>query len=620
MDYLFRFAKPRLNQEAMISDIYGALEERRDIFINAPTGIGKTDASLGAALTFALKRGLDVFFLTPKISQHKIAMEAVAGIKRKFNLDFGFADIVGKRNMCINDKVNSIESDGFYSACESVVKAGKCAYFSNAKSFDADSKGLAEAMENGHNSMLDYSYGKGVCAYEVAAKYARNCRVIIAGYSHLLNPYNKSTFLKKIGHSIDNAIVIWDEAHNLINIANAYFSTAISELGIDAAERELKAINSKIDLDYLKFAIKKLASRKLALGMPESFVEKSDMAELMEGEYEKLIDTLEKAGLEYIQAKAAKRSAILHVARFLRGFLDADESTARIITNRNGRIRLNVSCLYPDRALPTLQEAYANVFMSATMEPMNMYADMFGLANSKMMSYASPFPKPNKIAFIDENFTTKFTQRSNEQYANIAKRIMEIKESVPGSLAVFFPSFTVLDGISRHVDVSKKYVQRRDMASVATESLLKRFMEDDGSTLMAVMGGSLSEGVDYKNNSIKGIVIVGIPLTAPDLELKARIAYLDKRFDGKGMDYAYIIPAVVRAVQAAGRAVRNENDRAVLVFMDKRYSWRMYRAAISNSIEIADSKDYIKSIRFFWDLNNVVDEVVKGKSYKDAEE
>ncbi len=620
MDYLFRFDKPRPNQEAMIGDVYSALEQRRDIFVNAPTGIGKTDASLGAALTFALKNGLDVFFLTPKISQHKIAMEAVSGIKKKFGLDFSFADIVGKRNICINDRVNSIESDAFYSACESVVKSGKCAYFSNSKNFGINEAGLSESIESGHNALLDYSYGKGVCAYEIATKYAKSCRVIIAGYSHLLNPYNRGTFLKKIGHSIENAIIIWDEAHNLINIASAYFSTSISELGIDAAERELKAINSSIDLDYLKFAIKKLAAKKLGAKMPEAFVEKEDMTEFMESEYEKLVDSLEKAGLEYIQAKNAKRSAILHVAKFLKGFLDADDSSAKIVVNRNGRIRLNVSCLYPDRALPILQEAYANVFMSATMEPVKMYADMFGLANSEVRSYASPFPKPNKIAFIDENFTTKFSQRSNEQYMMMARKIEEIRKNMPGNLAVFFPSFTVLDGVSRHVNVDKRYMQRRDMQSSAIEPLLKRFMEDDGATLMAVMGGSLSEGVDYKNNSIKGIVIVGIPLTVPDLELKARIAYLDKRFDGKGMDYAYIIPAVVKAVQAAGRAVRSEKDRAVLVFMDKRYSWRMYKAAISNSIEIAESKDYIKSIRFFWDLNDVVDEVVKGKSYKDAKE
>ncbi|QRF74386.1 ATP-dependent DNA helicase [Candidatus Micrarchaeum sp.] len=618
MDYLFRFDKPRPNQGAMVNDIYKALTDRHDIFINAPTGLGKTDASLGAALTFALKKDLDVFFLTPKISQHRIAMEAVLGIKRKFGLDFSFADIVGKRNICINDKVNAIESDAFYGSCESLVKAGKCTYFSRSKNFSTDDKGLADAMENGHNALLDYSYGKGVCAYEIAAKYAKNCRVIIAGYSHLLNPYNSGAFLKKIGHSIDNAIIIWDEAHNLINIANSYLSTSISELGIDAAERELKAINNSIDLDYLKFAMKKLAAKKLSKGMSEALVDKSDMSEFMESEYEKLIDDLEKAGLEYIQAKNAKRSSILHIARFLRGFLDADESAARIIKARNGLARLNVSCLYPDRALPILQEAYANVFMSATMEPMRMYSDMFKVANSEMRSYASPFPKHNKAAFIDNEFTTKFSQRSNEQYMKMAKRIEEIKDSVPGSVAVFFPSFSVLEGISRHVNVAKKYVQRREMQSQATDALMKRFTEDDGSMLMAVMGGSFSEGIDYKNNSIKGIIIVGIPLTAPDLELKLRIAYLDKRFEGRGMDYAYIIPAIVRSVQAAGRAVRSERDRAVLVFMDKRYSWRMYMAAISNSIEISDSKDYMKSIRFFWDLNDVVDKVVKAKPDKNS--
>ncbi|MCL4363505.1 DNA repair helicase, partial [Candidatus Marsarchaeota archaeon] len=114
------------------------------------------------------------------------------------------------------------------------------------------------------------------------------------------------------------------------------------------------------------------------------------------------------------------------------------------------------------------------------------------------------------------------------------------------------------------------------------------------------MGGSLSEGIDYENNSIKGIVIVGIPLTKPDLELSARIEYINRRFSGKGSEYTYTIPAIIRAIQAAGRAVRSENDKAVIVLMDRRYKWSMYKSIVSNSIPISEPIDYIGEIKRFW--------------------
>ncbi|MCL4372377.1 ATP-dependent DNA helicase [Candidatus Marsarchaeota archaeon] len=599
MDYLFRFEKPRQYQKEMVEDIYDALERRTDILVNAPTGIGKTDASISAALTFALKNDLDVFFLTPKISQHKIAVEALSGIKAKSGMGFNFVDIVGKQNMCINDSVNMIESDAFYGACESLVKSGKCGFFSAAKNFEPSALDYGH-MEKGHNSFFDFAFKHGVCAYEIAAKLARNSRVVIAGYAHLLNPYNKGTFLKKIGHTLDNSIVIWDEAHNLMNAASSYFSSAITSVGIERAMKELGQIGSSIDLDYLKFELGRLAEKKLSGSTMESFVSLDEFPEEITANAEKLIDQLDKAALEYIQSKNAKRSAIVHVSRFLKSFMDADASTARIISKKSGRPALLVSCLYPERAITVFQEAYANVFMSATLQPMAMYADLFGLKNSVAKSYRSPFPKGNVNAYIDDEFTTKFSYRSAEQYKRIAQRIQSIKQVTPGNLAVFFPSFSVLDGVARHISFSRKYTQRSSMKSIATENLIKSFIDDGNGLLLAVMGGSLSEGVDYPNNAIKGIAIVGIPLAVPDLELRAQIAYLDKKFSGKGQDYAYIIPALIRTIQASGRAIRSESDRATIVLMDRRYSWRIYRSVVSNSISIKETGDYINDMRLFW--------------------
>ena len=138
------------------------------------------------------------------------------------------------------------------------------------------------------------------------------------------------------------------------------------------------------------------------------------------------------------------------------------------------------------------------------------------------------------------------------------------------------------------------------MHSHAVDELLSRFKSSSDSILFGVMGGSLSEGVNYADNLIKCVMIVGIPLPKPDLEINSKIEYMNKKFIGKGRDYAYLIPGVMRAVQAAGRAIRSEKDRAAVIFMDNRYEWSVYKKMISNFIPISESKDYISELPAFF--------------------
>ncbi len=600
MEQLFRFSKKRPYQSDMVNDIYDAVSRGNDILINAPTGIGKTDASIGAVLSYALHNNKTVFFLTPKISQHKIAIDSLRGIKQKFKLDFKYADIVGKQNMCINEKVNSIEGESFYSACEHLIKNSKCPFFSKVKLFKPeDDATMLDAADLGHNSVFEESYNQGMCAYEVSAKLAKNADVIVAGYSHLLNPYLKQAFLKKIAHSLDDSILIWDEAHNVLNAANSYFSVTLSTNGILRAMRELQSIGNAMDLGYLKFALDSLAKKKLEK-LDEAFVAKDELPPDILQNANAIISQLENAALEYIEQSKAKRSATMHIAKFLNEWIQQGESTASIISRFGGSVKLSLTCLYPERAIPIFGEAHANVFMSATLLPLKMYSDLFGLEDAKLKSYGSPFPSSNKLAIIDADITTKYQERSVEQYKRIAEKIIRIKDSTPGNIAVFFPSFAVLDSTFRYMHDSDIYMQRREMKNIAVESIIKEFQKSDNSMLFGVMGGSLSEGIDYENNSIKGIVIVGIPLTKPDLELNARIEYINRRFSGKGSEYAYTIPAIMRAIQAAGRAVRSENDKAVIVLMDRRYKWSMYKSIVSNSIPVSEPIDYIGEIKRFW--------------------
>jgi DNA excision repair protein ERCC-2 len=141
------------------------------------------------------------------------------------------------------------------------------------------------------------------------------------------------------------------------------------------------------------------------------------------------------------------------------------------------------------------------------------------------------------------------------------------------------------------------------MKNIEIDELLKKLSAAKNAILFGVMGGSLSEGVDYKNNLIKGIIIVGIPLAKPSLELKARIDYLDNKFDGKGDNYAYKIPAMIRVIQATGRAIRNEKDKAIIVFMDKRYTWKIYHSMIKDIVSASKLVNN-KEIGEFW-INDV---------------
>lgn len=608
-EFLFRFDEARGSQKEMMKDIYSSLSDGKDILINAPTGIGKTDASLSAAITYAIKNDKDILFLTPKISQHRIAVDVLRGLKQKFNLGISFVDVVGKRNMCINPDVNNIYDSSFYNACENLIKKNQCPYFNKLKHYDLDGDyEMLNSFSEGHNAILSQSYKEGLCPYEVSMRFAKKADIIIAGYSHILNPYTKETFLKKLSHDLSDTIIIWDEAHNIFNSAVSYFSTSISENVINRAAAELAAITSDIDISFLSFELNKLAAKMLSIEKNEAFVDSSDF---LSGEKDMLgdiISDLEKAGMMYIENKHAKRSSLMHIASFLQGWESSDAATTRIIARGGGRVELKLSNLYPERALSVFKEAYANVFMSGTLIPLEMYRDILGVEGADTKSYKSPFSKDKQFVAIDSTVSTKFTGRTTDLYRSIASKINGIYSSIPGNTSVFFPSFSMLESTYRYLDlgrISEAFIQRKAMSNIEVERLINEFKASKKGLMLGVMGGSLSEGINYDNNSIKCIVIVGIPLTKPDLELQARINYMNKKFHESGIEYIYTIPAVIRAIQAAGRAIRSESDKASIIFMDSRYEWKNYKMLIKNFFALYEGKDYLERMKQFWSSESI---------------
>ncbi len=595
---LLRFEKPRKGQDKMIRDMRSALSQAKSIILNAPTGMGKTDASLAASIPVAMEKDLTVIFLTPKTSQHRIVVDALQGINRKFGYGIQYVDMVGKRNLCVNEKVNGIDSDAFYLACNEAVKKGKCIFYKRARDKANITSDIAASASGGHLEMLKACSDNGLCAYEVSAELAKSARVIIADYAHILNPYTRAAFMKRISQNLEKCIVIWDEAHNIVEHASAYLSMSISIRGIRSAEEELAQIGKSIDLSYLEFVINKV-SEKIPEGSSECFISKEDLPEEIVKGGKDLAESLEEAGLEYVKEGRGKRTRLMGIARFLRA-IDIGQSSVMIASRLRGNVTLSINNLYPDESLGILRQSYANVMMSGTFLPLSMHREMLMLEDAVSFDYASPFPKENRLCFVDMDITSRFSERSVENYRKTAEEICRIKRSVDGNVAVFFPSFEYMKNVNRYLEGQKVYFQRREMPGIELERMLNSLKGERDALLFAVMGGSLSEGVDYPNNIIKFVVIVGIPLPKPTLILNAKKEYIDRRFDGKGMEYVYTIPAIIRAMQAAGRAIRSEKDRAVILLMDKRYSWGSYKAAVNNFVQVSESRMRLEDLRDFF--------------------
>jgi DNA excision repair protein ERCC-2 len=131
--------------------------------------------------------------------------------------------------------------------------------------------------------------------------------------------------------------------------------------------------------------------------------------------------------------------------------------------------------------------------------------------------------------------------------------------------------------------------------------MLERFAgySGTGAVLLGVASGSFGEGIDFPGDILKCVVVVGLPLQRPDLETKELIAYYDHKF-GKGWDYAYVAPAFSKTLQNAGRCIRSETDKGIVVFLDERFTWPNYFKYFPPEGQIKITLDYEDKIKEFF--------------------
>jgi len=572
---LFPYNKIRPFQAEMMSAIENALKERKFLLIHAPTGLGKTAGALAPAIEYALANKKTIFFLTSRHTQQNVVFETVKKINETQGTDLQVTGIIGKRQMCAQPNVEQLSSNDFTEYCKALITDKACTFYENSKKKVVKEFIEPQVRNKKPDELIRICKSHYLCPYEISIQAAKSALIIISDYYYIFNKHIRNAALGKMKKELKDSIIIIDEAHNLPQRLRKLLSRQLTNKMLSFARKEAQKYGQEKIMPALDKLTEELNKISEKLNKEEERIIKKREIELKDAE--DIADELEEAAKIVLVDK--KRTVLNTIANFLKNWKE-DEGYSRILKKEtDDTIILKHNCIDP--ALLTKEvfdEAHAVIAMSGTLQPLDMYADVLGFPKDTVKKeYPSPFPDKNKLVIIFPRTTTKFSKRDEKQYDNIAKVTAAMANAIPGKTAIFFPSYHLRDSVLKYFEEyyeNSIYLEQSKTTKEEKEKLLEKFKKTKKAALLGAATGSFGEGIDMPG-VLKGVIIVGLPLQKPDLETQQKIQYYDDKF-GKGWDYGYVLPAMTTSFQNAGRCIRTEKDKGVLIFVDERFSWPNY--------------------------------------------
>ena len=616
-EILFPHDKVRAVQDEMLLEVNDVIKNKKNLIVHAPTGIGKTVSVLAPALSFALKNDTTIFFLTSRHTQHQIAIKTLKQIRKKYNNNFCVIDIIGKKWMCLQLGMNKLYSSDFVDYCKKLREGNECEFYSNIRNKNKLSvkarKVLEELKSAGalhSEELIEICKQEKLCPYEISALLCKDAKVVICDYYHIFSENIRDNLFQRSGKELGKSIIIIDEGHNLPNRIRNLSTVKLSDIIIERAIKEAKNYGYEETIENLSLVrnILNELAEELSFNKEEKFVKKHEFIEKIDNvkDYEKVVNDLMFIGDEV--RKEQKQSFIGSIGNFLEAWQGPDKGFARILSFKesNQSITLAYRCLDPSLITKEIIEStHSTIIMSGTLTPTFMYKDILGFDNAVEKVYGSPFPKNNRLSLIIPYTTTKFTRRNEEEYEKIGKLSSNLVNLIPGNCLLFFPSYDLRDKIYKYFfDLCEKttFLEKPNLSKQEKEELLEKFgsYKGTGAVLLGVATGSFGEGIDLPGDLLKAVIVIGLPLEKPSLEIKELIDYYDEKF-GKGWDYAYIYPAIIKCLQNAGRCIRSEEDRGVTIFLDERFAWQNYYRCFPPDMGVKITKLYEEKVRGFFE-------------------
>lgn len=567
----FPYAEYRAGQRDMAVSVYKAIRDNDRLYVQSPTGVGKTIAALFPAVK-SIGQGLvaKIFYLTAKTTGRSVAEKALDDM-REAGLQFKSVTLTAKEKICFCPPVN----------CDPEVCVFARGYFDKIK------KALAETDQ--HQTFTrpvieELARKYEICPFEFSLDLALWADCVICDYNYAFDP---RVYLHRFfDFDTEPYVFLVDEAHNLPDRARAMYSAELDKQTVLELQRMLKP--------QLPELVKKLgAINKIMLEIRKSCEADGKDARI---EY-KLPDTLLKAVREFSQKAedwlaqnqpAEFRQALLEFYFLCSNYLRTSEYFDTFYVSYfepqgQSNLKAKLFCLDPAPMLTIpLERSRSTIFFSATLLPMDYFMKLLtGDANHLQRIYPSPFPRENVCLLIHNKISTNYEQRANS-YAAIAETIETACSMRAGNYLVYFPSYAyltaVLESLKEKLPESQILVQDRAMTEVERESFLDKFSINNGKTLvgLAVMGGVFGEGIDLVGERLIGVVIVGVGIPQLGLERDLIKEYFDHQ-SVSGFAYAYQYPGFNRVQQATGRVIRTETDRGIIVLIDDRFTQARYR-------------------------------------------
>ncbi len=589
---VFPYPGYRKSQRELAVTVYGTIKQGKKLFVQAPTGTGKTISTLFPAIK-ALGEDLlsKVFVLTAKTITRQVTEDAFLRMHEK-GLRLRLITLIAKEKICFKDKLSCNPE-----SCE----------FANGH-FDRINTAILDVIQNEYNvnrSTLEaYAQKHRVCPFEYALDLTYFCQLIVCDYNYVYNPRSKLKRFFGENNKKDFA-VLHDEAHNLVDRAREMFSSAISREDF----RELARLIPKGDKSP---AFKTI--RKIRAWFKTSFDETKSTS--LPKELCKLLTEFKEQAEEWFMIE--NRRDLLYevflelyfrVLDFLRIAALFDERYVAYYGEKN---TCKLLCLDPSYLLAQAQkQVSACVFFSATLSPLTYFQDTLGGASvDYRLCLPSPFSSDKLCVLINDSIYTGYKNRQYS-YEPIARNLFSFVSAKRGNYLVFFSSYEYLQRVAelftRNYPDIQVLLQEQSMNELERQAFLDNFSapEAEQATQLgfAVLGGSFSEGIDLVGDRLIGVVVVGVGLPMISEERNLLVQYYNE-IERNGFEFAYTFPGFNKVMQAVGRLIRSENDKGAMLLIDSRFTDYGYQglfpAEWRHFTKIKSTSQLEDALRSFW--------------------
>lgn len=598
-DLIFPHRKFRPGQADLVAWVADGVQQGGQAMVQAPTGSGKTSAALFPVLKFALQHRQQVVYCTAKNTQQTVVCDAVRRFHKR-GLKVKTVVLTAKEKACLMDAV----------VCDPKVCPFARDYYDKCHENSLVDRLCDEDLLDG-NRFREMGREFQVCPFELSLNVLPRMDLVIGDYNYVIAP--RISLFDDAERAGQGRHLIIDEGHNLFARSMEHYSPVLDGV-------EVKRLHQAASVLPAKF------SRSLKRILTDLTVYLESLQERwgwgshrVEGPFDPLSRMEHRLGrllMNYLRHEPAfvENHPLLNSYRLVTDFCHvmrlADERFAFCLhAGREGPPRLKALCLDPSSLLgERIQLFSSSVLLSATLKPFSFFAQLSGLDASRLrvMEMKSSFPRDQCKILVIPQVSTVFRRREQEapRIAEVISRIIPLKK---GNYLVFFPSFAFLNRVKPLIELKgfRVFAQQSQMSVRDREKLLGKFSQKTRNVVvLAVQGGIFAEGVDLPGDKLIGAIVVGPGLPLFDFERQCLRDYYENVY-GKGFAYAFVYPGMVRSVQAAGRVIRSERDRGLVVLLGRRFLEKDYVEVMpshwydSSPRELV-SRSILNDIKAFW--------------------